>query len=97
MLIDGRPVCKRCLLFEIDPDGLYKKVSDLIEVMPDDVKAPAGVYEERLGICRSCESLQNGICRECGCFVELRAAARKNRCPSAYKRWAAMEDREEKQ
>lgn len=87
MLIEGKPVCKRCLLFEVDPDGLYKKVSDLIEIMPEDVKATAEEYKRRLDICRACSCLENGICRECGCFVELRAAAQKNYCPNAYHFW----------
>ena len=87
MLIEGRPVCKRCLLSEIDPEGLYKKVSDLIAVMPEDIRASAEEYDRRLKICRSCPNLENGICRECGCFVELRAAAKKNYCPSAYHYW----------
>ena len=87
VLIDGKPVCKRCLLAEVDPDGLYKKVGELIEALSEDVKCPDGEYRRRLEICRSCDGLQNGICRECGCFVELRAAARKNYCPSALKKW----------
>lgn len=91
MLTDGRPVCKRCLLIETDPEGLYKKVSDLISVMPEDVKASAKEYDRRLKICRSCSCLENGICRECGCFVELRAAAKKNYCPSAYHYWSQQE------
>lgn len=91
LTIDGRPVCKRCLLADIDVDGLFKKVSELIELMPEDVKASEELYNKRLDICRRCESLQNGICRECGCFVELRAASKKNYCPSVYKYWTSAE------
>ena len=87
VLSEGRPFCKKCLLLDIDPEGLYKKVSELIEAMPDDVKADPDEYWRRLEICRGCSCLENGICRECGCFVELRAAARKNYCPSAYHFW----------
>lgn len=89
MTIDGKPVCKRCLLADIDVDGLFKKVSELIELIPEDVKAGDELYKNRLAICRSCDCLENGICRECGCFVELRAATKKNYCPSAYKYWTA--------
>ena len=91
MLIEGKPVCKRCLLLEVDPEGLYKKVSDLIEVMPEDVKASASEYARRVDICRQCDCLENGICRECGCFVELRAAAKKNYCPNVRHYWIAEE------
>lgn len=89
MEIEGRPVCKRCLLADIDVDGLYKKVSELVELIPEDIRASDELYHKRLEICRTCQSLENGICRECGCFVELRAATRKNYCPSVYKYWTA--------
>ena len=89
MEIEGRPVCKRCLLADIDVDGLYKKVSELIELIPEDIRASDELYHKRLEICRACHSLENGICRECGCFAELRAATRKNYCPSVYKYWTA--------
>lgn len=91
MTIDGKPVCKRCLLADFDVDGLYKKVSELIEVIPEDIKAGDELYKKRLAICKECQSLENGICRECGCFVELRAATKKNYCPSVYKFWTSEE------
>lgn len=87
MLSEKKPFCKRCLLLDIDPDGLYKKVSELISLMPEDQRADADEYERRLSLCRSCTSLRDGLCGECGCFVELRAAAKKNYCPSAYHYW----------
>lgn len=93
MEIEGRPVCKRCLLLQIDPEGLYKKVNELIAVIPEDVKTDQEEYKRRLGICRECDGLENGICRECGCFVELRAATAKNRCPSALHKWEGEQRR----
>lgn len=83
----SKPFCKKCLLVDIDVDGLYKQISDLISVMPEDKKAPSELYSKRLDICKQCERLENGICAECGCFVELRAAAKANYCPSVYKYW----------
>lgn len=91
MTIDGKPVCKHCLLADFDVDGLYKKISELIDVMPQDVKADNELYQKRLDICKGCTALENGICKECGCFVELRAAAKKNYCPSVYKYWGSEE------
>ena len=87
-----RPVCKRCLLADVDVDGLYKKVSELIELMPEDIRADSELYSYRLEICKRCDSLENGICRECGCLVELRAAARRNYCPRVYKLWNSVEN-----
>ena len=28
------------------------------------------------------EELKEGMCRSCGCYVELRAVMKKNRCPN---------------
>ncbi len=86
---ESKPFCKRCLLADIDVDGLYKKVSELIALMPEDIRADEELYKSRLDKCRACRCLENGICRECGCFVELRAAAKKNYCPSVYKYWTS--------
>lgn len=42
-------------------------------------------YEKRLAICKECERLNAGTCDACGCYVELRAAAKVSHCP--YKKW----------
>ncbi|CBK74094.1 hypothetical protein CIY_12720 [Butyrivibrio fibrisolvens 16/4] len=42
-------------------------------------------YEARLLVCRQCEKLNAGTCMSCGCYVELRAAAKISRCPN--KKW----------
>ena len=42
-------------------------------------------YERRLAICKGCGLLNAGTCSACGCYVELRAAAKAGRCP--YKKW----------
>lgn len=42
-------------------------------------------YEKRLLICKSCDFLNAGTCLKCGCYVELRAAAKISRCPA--KKW----------
>lgn len=42
-------------------------------------------YEKRLSLCKSCDFLNAGTCLKCGCYVELRAAAKVGRCPA--KKW----------
>lgn len=42
-------------------------------------------YESRLAICKECELLNAGTCGACGCYVELRAAAKVGHCP--YRKW----------
>ena len=82
-----KPFCKRCLLIDIDIDGLYREVADLISLIPEDKRADEELYAERLETCKGCDRLENGICGECGCFAELRAATEANYCPSYPKKW----------
>ena len=72
----------------IDKDKYFETLKELIENIPEDVKTPASVYEERLNICTGCERLYDGMCRACGCYVELRAARAANACP--YEKWTSQ-------
>ena len=77
--------CRRCLIYR-DADEAAKKSFDmLINGIPDNERSTAGLYDGRLAVCESCEFLNAGTCRACGCFVELRAAMKASGCP--YKYW----------
>lgn len=41
------------------------------------------IKQERLAICRSCESFDNGFstCRECGCYMPAKATFAAIECP----------------
>lgn len=74
--------CKRCLTREMaDQAEHFRFLRDYIDNMDSDIKAPERLYEERLALCRECEMLMQGMCRKCGCYVELRAAVTKRSCP----------------
>ena len=81
------PVCKRCLLSEIDPEGLYMTVQRRIAQLPDEILTEASEYSRRLAFCRGCDALTNGLCRICGCFAELRAAKSAKHCPHPNHYW----------
>ena len=70
----------------IDKDGYFKTLQDLIDNIPEEMKAPKDLYEERLEKCTQCERLYDGMCTACGCYVELRASKKASSCP--YKIWA---------
>lgn len=76
-----KPFCKRCLLSEYDEKFYAETVSDYIAHIPEDKKCGSEEYSRRLDICRSCDELSNGMCGECGCFVEVRAAKSHMGCP----------------
>ena len=78
--------CK-CLLKQAGETELAQTVSEYISTLDPDIKASPELYRSRLDKCRDCESLNSGVCGKCGCYVEMRAAVRKNRCPSEEKQW----------
>ena len=77
--------CLKCLLRELDEEAYMKQLHRYIVQLDPDVKTAQQVYEKRLGVCKACDYLEAGTCLACGCYVELRAAVKKNRCP--YRHW----------
>ena len=75
--------CKRCLLREMNDSTLYERIRRTIESIPESQKCSSKEYEKRLQMCRQCDRLLGGICRVCGCFVEVRAVREKEHCPFA--------------
>ena len=78
--------CKKCLMREMhDQETFFATLKSHIDNIPQERKAPDELYEQRLQICKECELRLEGMGRRCGCYVELRAASRKNYCPD--KKW----------
>lgn len=75
------PKCGKCLLSEFDMGGFAETVREYISLIPDDKRTDGKEYSRRLGICRKCDSLTDGMCGECGCFAEIRAAKAYMSCP----------------
>lgn len=79
-------LCRKCLTRELaGQEETYRTIREYIDNLDPDAKADEGLYEERLDVCKECEMLLQGMCRSCGCYVELRAAMKKNTCPR--KKW----------
>lgn len=77
-------VCKKCLLKDFDEKEYFDKLHKYIISLDPEVKASDELYESRLLICKECCKLLEGTCLGCGCFVELRAAVKKSRCPDKH-------------
>lgn len=80
-------VCKRCLLWELS-EHAFDQIYEYIQSIPGDQRAGEPEYQSRLAVCGTCDALLNGMCRECGCFVEVRAAKKRMSCP--VKKWEAQ-------
>lgn len=78
--------CKKCLTRDmIDKDTYFQTLQEMVANVPESESVSDSLYEERLSVCTGCERLADGMCRACGCYVELRAKIEKNSCP--YEKW----------
>ena len=78
--------CRKCLTRDmLGQEEYFSNLRDYINNLDPDIKASEALYEERLAVCMECDLLFQGMCRTCGCYVELRAAIDRNSCPN--KRW----------
>lgn len=79
--------CRKCLQTGLSDTEYYKSVSAYISNIPDELRTPEDIYAMRLEHCMNCKYLMNGLCRLCGCFVEIRAASINNYCPHSDAYW----------
>ncbi len=77
-------VCKRCLLREM-AEADQKMIQKYKQAIHAEEQVAEQEYERRLSECKECELLNAGTCNACGCYVELRAAAKVSHCP--HRKW----------
>ena len=78
-------ICTRCLLKDFSKEQYEKIIVEGIRALPAEDLVSEELEAERLDLCGQCEKLNCGTCLACGCFVEIRAATKKGRCP--YGKW----------
>lgn len=69
----------------LDKQEYFKNLQEYIDNLDPETKVSDEIYEQRLKVCTECDLLLEGMCRSCGCYVELRAVLIKNYCPN--KKW----------
>ena len=79
--------CRKCLLRDMPGEQYFRDLKTYINNLDPHLKVDGDLYEKRLKCCSGCDQLLSGMCRICGCFVELRAAMKKNRCPKVHPLW----------
>ncbi len=84
---EGLRVCRKCLLEQTSLEEYAESLKTYIENLNEEDRVDQALYEERLKQCASCPNLFSGMCRLCGCFVELRAALKVRKCPDLPRRW----------
>ena len=78
-------ICTRCLLKDFSREQYEKIIVEGIKALPPEELVSDEETVRRLAVCQSCEKLNQGTCLACGCFVEIRAATQKGKCP--YSKW----------
>ena len=89
---EPRRFCRKCLTREMEQTEYFRTLHEYIAHLDADLKVDDEVYEERLALCKECEKLYQGMCRICGCYVELRAVMRKNGCPLVKPMWTRVQE-----
>ena len=79
--------CRKCLVKDLDDAGLAAEIKRCIEAIKPVQRTEDAKYAQRLAICMACPHLSAGTCLKCGCYVEIRAALKKNGCPDVPDRW----------
>lgn len=80
-------ICKKCLLKDSPNAEYFTNLYEYINNLEEDIKVNDEEYERRLNICIECPEYLQGMCRVCGCFVELRAVILENECADVERRW----------
>lgn len=80
-------VCRKCLPERETEEEFFINLAGYIQRMDEEVKVDQQTYENRLSLCGSCKNLISGMCRLCGCYVELRAAQKVRKCPDVPAKW----------
>jgi hypothetical protein len=78
-------ICTRCLLRDFSREQYEKIIVEGIKALPPEELVSDTALSGRLQICQDCEKINQGTCLACGCYVEIRAATKKGKCP--YKKW----------
>ena len=77
--------CRKCLTRDMDQNAYFENLHAYIRDLDEELKV-----EEPLSLCRKCDLQADGMCRACGCYVELRAVMKKNSCP--YEKWVSVKE-----
>lgn len=80
-------ICKKCLLRDMAEKEYFANMYAYIDNLSKEDKVSEAEYQSRLELCRNCENLISGMCRICGCYVEMRASMKVRHCPGIKPKW----------
>lgn len=78
--------CKKCLLYEAGEKVTYDEIMKYVSTLDKNDLVAEDVYQNRISYCKNCDFLISGMCRKCGCYVEVRARLKNQTCPNVDNR-----------
>ncbi len=78
--------CKKCLLYEAGEKVTYDEIMSYVSTLDKNDLVSEDLYCERISKCKKCDFLISGMCRKCGCYVEIRARLKNTDCPNYDKK-----------
>ncbi len=83
-------LCRKCLPQEIEENTLREYLDGYAASLSTDIRAPEGEYARRLTICENCPHRIQFTCTLCGCYIQARAAKKRQKCPlPGAPRWSS--------
>ncbi len=82
---DSARFCRLCDIMADLPRDVTEYADRLYRLLDEKDRADEGLIRERLKVCEGCSKNVQGTCLACGCYVLIRASAKRSRCPE--KRW----------
>lgn len=74
--------CKKCLLYEAGEKVTYDEIMKYVATLDKKDLVEDEIYNQRINCCKKCDFLISGMCRKCGCYVEVRARLKASNCPN---------------
>lgn len=74
--------CKKCLLYEAGEKVTYDEIMKYVATLDKSDIVSEEEYNNRISYCKICDNLISGMCRKCGCYVEVRARLKDKNCPN---------------
>jgi hypothetical protein len=91
-----RVLCRKCLQDAVEESGLREYLDNYAAALPNEIRAPEAEYKRRLSLCEGCIHRIRFTCVLCGCYIQARAAKRRQKCPiPGAPRWSAVPEDEE--
>lgn len=69
-------------MYEAGEKVTYDEIMEYVSTLDKYNLVSEAEYTDRIEKCKNCDNLISGMCRKCGCYVEVRARLKSSECPN---------------